>query len=138
MDGETSGPGVDVPALRGVAGLDVLDIWEGVVARRVEGERITLSVVELAPDSIVPEHRHPNEQLGIVLRGGLRFRVGDEERELSPGDTWTIPGGVPHEVHTGPDGAVLIDVFSPPRRDWDAAPRSGPRPPVWPADGEPA
>jgi hypothetical protein len=45
---------------------------------------MSLAVVELDPGAHVPEHRHANEQLGIVLRGSVRFRVADEERELGP------------------------------------------------------
>src|ERR671934_2149404 len=89
-------------------------IWDSVAVRTVEGERLTLGVVELEPNALVPEHRHDNEQLGMVLRGSLRFRIGDEERELGPGETWRIPSNTPHEVHTGPEGAAVIDVFGPP------------------------
>jgi len=42
-----------------VAGLPPLPIWDGVVARAVEGERVTLSVVELDPDSVIPERPAP-------------------------------------------------------------------------------
>src|SRR6185295_962771 len=110
--------------LRAMSAFDALGelrpiaIWNGVVARAVHGERVTLAVVELAPSSVVVEHAHENEQLGIVLRGSVRFRVGDEERELGPGETWRIPANTPHEVHTGTDGAAVIDVFGPPRDDW--------------------
>jgi quercetin dioxygenase-like cupin family protein len=55
-------------------------VWDGVAARAVEGERITLALVELDPSAHVPEHRHPNEQLGMVIRGTVRFRIGTEER----------------------------------------------------------
>jgi quercetin dioxygenase-like cupin family protein len=98
----------------------------------VHGERITLGIVELDPDSVVPEHRHENEQLGMCLAGSLDFRVGDETRALGPGDTWSIPADVPHEVHVGPEGAVVIDVFVPPRDDWRDAERAGARDPRWP------
>jgi quercetin dioxygenase-like cupin family protein len=107
-------------------------IWDGVVARAVHGERITLAVVELEPWSVVVQHAHENEQLGMVLTGSLRFRVGDEERELRAGETWRIPSNTPHEVHTGPEGAVVIDVFVPPRDDWDSLETLEPRPPLWP------
>ena len=107
-------------------------LWEGVIARRVQGERITLAVVELAPNAIVPEHRHPNEQNGLVIQGRVLFRCGDEERELGPGGTWRILGDVPHSVVTGPDGAVLIDVFTPIREDWDRFAVLD-QPPLWPA-----
>jgi quercetin dioxygenase-like cupin family protein len=108
------------------------DIWNGVSVRAVQGERITLGVVELAPNAVVPEHRHENEQLGIVLSGSLTFRVGDESRELGPGGTWLIPANVPHEVVTGPDGAAVIDVFAPPRHDWSQFEPQAPREPLWP------
>ena len=109
-----------------------IDIWNGVIARTVEGEHCSLGVVDLDPNSVVPEHQHPNEQLGIVVSGSVRFRVGDEERELGPGGTWRIPPNVPHEVTTGPDGAVVLDVFSPPREDWAALERAEPAPARWP------
>ena len=91
-----------------------LPVWQGIAARMVSGERITLAVVELEPGAVVAEHRHENEQLGIVLRGSMAFRVGEEERELGPGDTWTIPANTPHEAVAGPEGAVVVDVFAPP------------------------
>ena len=60
-----------------------IGIWNGVLARTVEGEQCSFGVVELEPDSVVREHQHPNEQLGIVVSGSVRFRIGDEERELA-------------------------------------------------------
>jgi len=105
-----------------------IPIWDGVLARAIDGRDCALSVVELEPDSVVPEHSHPNEQLGLVLSGSVSFRVGEEERELSQGGTWTIPPNVPHEVHVGPQGAVIVDVFSPPREDWGAFERMSPQP----------
>jgi quercetin dioxygenase-like cupin family protein len=107
-------------------------IWEGVLARAVHGDLLSLAVVELAPGSVVPEHHHANEQLGLVLEGTLTFRVGDETRELRPGATWSIPGDVPHEVRVGAEGAVVIDVFAPPRDDWQGLAPAEPQPPRWP------
>jgi unsaturated pyranuronate lyase len=107
-------------------------IWEGVVARAVKGERMTMAVIELDPDAVVPEHRHENEQLGLVLQGMLIFRVGDESRECRPGETYRILANTPHEATAGPDGAVVLDVFAPIRSDWDAFPPHGPSTPRWP------
>jgi len=115
-----------------LAGIRPQDIWTGVVARAVHGERLTLAVVELAPNAAVPEHRHENEQLGMVLSGSLTFRVADETRELGPGATWSIPSNVPHEVTAGPDGAAVLDIFAPTRADWSAFEPQEPRAPVWP------
>ena len=44
--------------LTDIATRPLLDVWGDTVrARRIEGERITLAVVELAPDSVVPGHQ---------------------------------------------------------------------------------
>ena len=111
----------------------LMDVWgDTVKARRIEGERITLAVVELAPDSVVPSHQHENEQLGLVITGRVTFTIGDETRELGPGGTWRIPSNVRHGVATGPDGAVVIDIFAPTRRDWDVLPTHDDVPPIWP------
>jgi quercetin dioxygenase-like cupin family protein len=91
-----------------------------------------MSVVELDPGAVVAEHSHENEQLGIVLQGSLDFRVGDERRERGPGATWCIPANTPHEATAGPDGAVVIDVFTPPRDDFRELPSLEHRAPRWP------
>jgi unsaturated pyranuronate lyase len=107
-------------------------LFEGLVVRTIAGERMTLAVIELGPDAVVPEHSHENEQLGVLASGSLRFRVGDEERELGPGSTWRIPAYVSHEVRTGPDGAVAVEVFAPVRADWDGLERGERTAPIWP------
>ena len=118
--------------LRTLAELEPIQVWEGIRARRVEGDQVTLAVVELDPNAVVPEHTHPSEQNGLVISGAMRFRVGDEERLLGPGGTWRILGGVPHSATAGADGAVVIDVFSPIRSDWDAFAVLPLEPPRWP------
>jgi quercetin dioxygenase-like cupin family protein len=107
-------------------------IWDGIVARSVHGERLTLSIVELDPGAVVAEHRHEHEQLGMVIRGEMDFRVGDERRVLGPGETWRIPSNTPHEATAGPEGAVVIDVFAPVRADFREMQPLEPRPPRWP------
>jgi quercetin dioxygenase-like cupin family protein len=122
-----------VGALEDLAALEPIKVWEGVIARSVEGERLNLAIVELEPSSVVPEHSHDNEQLGVVLSGSLTFRIGDEVRDLVAGGTYAIAPNVPHEVlRTGPEGAVVIDVFAPARADWRGLERVGLRPPLWP------
>ena len=118
--------------LRTLSELDPIQVWDGIRARRVEGDQVTLAIVELDPNAAVPEHTHPSEQNGLVITGEMRFRVGDEERLLGPGGTWRILGGVPHSAQAGPEGAVVIDVFSPIRSDWDAFPILPLAEPHWP------
>jgi quercetin dioxygenase-like cupin family protein len=116
----------DVPAL---------DVWgDSVQARVITGANASLALVELQPDAIVPEHRHEHEQLGMCLEGSIIFTVDGERRELGPGGTWRIPSNLSHDAVAGPDGAVVVDIFSPVRADWSALPRSAPRDGPWPVD----
>lgn len=103
-------------------------IWPGLIARSLHGREATLAQIELEPDADVPEHAHENEQIGVLVGGSLSFRIGDERRELRPGEGWVIPANVPHAVTAGPDGAVLFELFAPPRHDWAAHERVRPRP----------
>ena len=107
-------------------------IWDGVAGRTVHGERVTFSLIELDPGVTVPEHSHENEQVGIVIEGSLTFTVDDETRELGPGQAWCITGHAPHSVVAGPDGAVVVEVFSPVREDWAGLETDEPRAARWP------
>jgi unsaturated pyranuronate lyase len=107
-------------------------VWDGVLGRVVAGERVTFVVIELDPNAVVPEHAHENEQVGVLAAGSMRFRIGEEEREVEPGGMWRVPADVPHQVTAGPDGAVAIEVFAPPRGDWEALDRREPSSPAWP------
>ena len=105
---------------------------DGLAARAINGERMTLAVVDLEPNAVLPEHKHENEQLGFVIKGMMSLRVGTELRELHAGDTYAIPSNVEHGAAAGPQGATVADVFAPIREDWDVRERLEPSPPDWP------
>jgi unsaturated pyranuronate lyase len=121
--------------LREIGDVPPRDIWDGVVARTIEGERVTMALVELQPDALVPEHTHENEQVGIMLQGSGTFRVGDETMEVRPGSTWRVLSNVPHSMDVGPEGAVVIDIFSPLRSDWHRFEARAAAPSTWRALG---
>jgi len=123
--------------LRDIADVPALDVWgESVQARVIVGNNASLAVVELGPNAIVPEHHHEQEQLGLCIKGSITFTIDGERRTLGPGGTWRIPSNLVHDGVAGPDGAIVVDIFSPIRSDWDALPRSTPRPPRWPEEGD--
>ena len=101
-----------------VDGMERLQIWDGLVGRAAVGKEASLVAIEIEPNAVVPEHRHPNEQTGFLVRGSMRFTIGEETQELRPGAMWVIPGDVPHAVVGGPEGAFLVELFAPPRDDW--------------------
>jgi quercetin dioxygenase-like cupin family protein len=95
-----------------------VEMFPGVVRRTLNcGEHTMLCEIELAKGAVVPLHTHPHEQIGYLSRGRLLFRIGEEERELAAGDSWCVPGDVPHLV-TALEDSIAIDIFSPPRDEY--------------------
>jgi quercetin dioxygenase-like cupin family protein len=121
-----------VSAFADVRSLPPQQIWDGILGRTVHGERVTLSLLELDAGAVVPEHSHENEQVGILLDGTVLFTVGGEQKELGRGSTWRILGNIPHSVEVGPDGAIIVEAFSPIRGDWQALEEREPAPGRWP------
>ena len=107
-------------------------IWDGVLARPLHADRVTIGFVDIDPGVLVPEHRHDNEQVGFVLRGSVTMTVAGQARELRVGETYSIAGGVPHSAKAGPDGVSVVDVFAPVREDWKTAPTVEPFAGRWP------
>ena len=65
-------------------------IFAGVDFFTTCGERMTLSLVEMQPHAVIPEHSHPHEQLGMLIAGTLHFTIGGESRVVTPGQMWRI------------------------------------------------
>lgn len=99
----------------------VRELAEGMTARVFAGDQAMISVVTIAPNRAGRIHSHPQEQWGLCLRGsGVRVQDG-VEHEVKAGDFWRSPGGVAHGFRAGPEGAVIYDVFAPPRDDYRTA-----------------
>jgi mannose-6-phosphate isomerase-like protein (cupin superfamily) len=72
-------------------------------------------------------HHVENEQLGMVMRGRLDFRIGDDPERvdrvaLNAGEAYLAPRSVWHgdSIFVGDDEygeCWILDVFSPPRDD---------------------
>jgi quercetin dioxygenase-like cupin family protein len=93
-------------------------IFPGVEIVTNAGKGLMLSYVTFEPGSLVPDHAHPHEQMGMMISGRLEFTVGGETKVLGPGEIWRIPGGVVHRVRALDGPAVALDVFHPIREDY--------------------
>ena len=94
------------------------ELAPGITLRTIWGEKVMMSLVEIAPEGVVPNHTHPHEQAGMILQGEVEFTIGGETKRLKQGDAYVIPGGVEHGV-VGADGwALALDIFSPPREEY--------------------
>jgi quercetin dioxygenase-like cupin family protein len=95
------------------------ELAAGVSGRPLFGEGAMLNLIRFEPGATVPLHSHPHEQLGIVLEGMQALVVDGVAHELTPFEAYVLPGGVEHSAYCGPDGALVLDVFTPVREDYE-------------------
>ncbi len=94
------------------------EIAPGVKIQVAWGDKIMLSRVQFEPGAVAPMHSHPHEQAGIILEGEFDFTIGNETKRLKRGDVYFVPGGVLHAVTACAGRAVSLDVFYPPREEY--------------------
>jgi len=93
-------------------------VLEGVKLKTlVYGDKTLCTEFRLEKGSKLPRHRHPHEQTGYLVSGGIRLSIGDKMFEVAPGDSWCIPGNVEHGAEILMD-SVAVEVFSPVREDY--------------------
>ena len=81
------------------------------------GEKTLMSEFVLRKGSVVPTHKHPNEQIGYLIKGKMILKIGSKEYEVEEGDSWCIEENIEHSAKALED-SVAIEVFSPPRKDY--------------------
>ena len=101
--------------------IELETVTNGIARQLFTGKRMMLAHVHLDKGAVVPTHSHENEQLTWIVRGSMKFWMGegDEIKELllSAGDVLYIPSNVPHKAEALED-TLDVDIFSPPRQDW--------------------
>jgi quercetin dioxygenase-like cupin family protein len=91
------------------------ELLPGIIARTFWGEKMLAAVMDLDPNTKLPKHNHPHEQLGIVIHGEIELTIDNEVKLLKPGDVYVIPGDVMHSAKTFDKPVQVMDVFSPVR-----------------------
>ena len=91
---------------------------EGIERQMVVGQNLMICRFRFTPYLETPQHRHPHEQMSIVVSGCVRFLVEGEERICSPGDVLQFPANCLHGATMMDEEVVLIDVFTPLREDF--------------------
>ncbi len=90
----------------------------GVAILAMEAERMTLTIMEFEPNTVLPEHSQPHEQVGYMVEGVAEFIVDGQSFEVRPGQMWRLPSGVPHQVNVGGKFMRVVECFCPVREDF--------------------
>jgi quercetin dioxygenase-like cupin family protein len=100
------------------AGRPFKEIAPGIRLRSFWGENITLTLVNLDANAVLPTHSHPHEQGSYVLEGELEFTIEGQTHRARAREIVIIPGGAVHSAIVGPEPAKVLDVFYPVREDF--------------------
>lgn len=77
-----------------------------------------LTYFEINPHSRFRTHSHASEQITMVLKGELFFRMNERIIRLQSGDVLAIPSRVPHAAFTKQRFAKAIDAWSPVMKEY--------------------
>ncbi len=94
--------------------------FPGVHRRSFASERATVAEYAFEPGASFPRHRHPQEQVTLVLEGDVEMRAGDRVEHLAAGAWSVMPGEVEHGIRAGAGGARIVAIVMPPRAAGDA------------------
>jgi mannose-6-phosphate isomerase-like protein (cupin superfamily) len=90
-----------------------------------EGKHIALEVKSDKMESVLiildegaefgREYAHPGEELHVVLKGTVEYKIGDEVFHLETGDTLWHDSSIPHTARNAGKGkAKVLSIGSPP------------------------
>lgn len=97
----------------------VVEMLPGVFRRTlITTPGMMLCEITLEAGAEVPMHTHPHEQIGYVAQGQIEMTVAGEVRLCATGDSYAIPGGVPHAARATHGRTVVVDVFTPHREEY--------------------
>jgi quercetin dioxygenase-like cupin family protein len=91
---------------------------EGVELRAIHGERMTVAFFMIAQGSGVPEHAHPHERIGMVLKGRMELTIAGEKHIVSSGGAYHIASNAVHSGLCLEGPTDVIEIFAPVREDW--------------------
>ena len=97
--------------------VDLNDPARGDDANEFQGYRlgagVSLIVVDAPPGGGPRLHRHPYEEVFVVLDGTATFTAGDETVEVKGGQVVVVPAGVAHKfVNSGAGRLRQVDIHA--------------------------
>ncbi len=91
---------------------------QGIERKIVTGQKLMACRLRFSPHVVTPVHRHPHEQMTLVLRGRVRFSIEGSERVVTAGDVLHFPSNVEHGATMLDEEVELVDIFTPIREDF--------------------
>jgi quercetin dioxygenase-like cupin family protein len=100
-------------------------ISDGVIRQVIHGKTLMICRLTISPGTMTVAHQHLNEQMTIIEKGRVRFVLGTGEQVFGPGDILLLPSSFWHGATALDEEVVLIDIFSPIRKEFLRPARGG-------------
>ncbi|GAB4560302.1 MAG: hypothetical protein Kow0047_06850 [Anaerolineae bacterium] len=98
--------------------IEPVEVTRGLLRRTLgTGERGMLLEIQAEAGTEVEAHSHPAEQIGYVVSGEVELTIDGVPYRFREGDSYAIPGGVPHAARFVTD-CVLAEFFTPVREEY--------------------
>jgi quercetin dioxygenase-like cupin family protein len=94
-------------------GVEAFEFVDGVHLHAIGGDQLLLCRVCYEAGKRVARHAHEHtEQLMAVIDGSVTMTIGDETRELGPGDVVCVNRGIEHELFSE-GGVTFFEALAP-------------------------
>ncbi|MGH2940261.1 MAG: cupin domain-containing protein [Solirubrobacterales bacterium] len=99
--------------------LTPIDIGTDLRIQALTGSHVQIVRTEVQPGAEFAPHRHPHEQMVVVLHGAIEFEIDGERQTLGPSGVFYFAPDSLHGARVpGDRPAILLEVFAPPREDY--------------------
>ncbi len=93
-------------------------VLEGITLRAVSGDKTMMTFFEFEPNSVIPSHNHPHEQITYVIEGEMEFLLERETKVVKAGEGVVIPSNQEHSARILSTPAKAVDAWHPVREDY--------------------
>ncbi len=94
-------------------GVEPFEFVDGVSLHAIGGDQVLLCRVRYEPGKRVSRHSHEDtEQLMAVIDGSVTMTIGEDTRQLAPGDVVCVNRGIEHELYSA-EGVTFFEALAP-------------------------
>ena len=98
---------IDVPQTIDRDEQQFTEVRPGIFGATVHTPQLTATLYRYAAGSSWEEHRHPQDQMTMVLEGVIEFVVDGRPVRLESGQLAALPGGTTHSATVPPDADAV-------------------------------
>lgn len=94
------------------------EMLPGVTRRAVYLDDVMLTFFDFEPNTVIPTHDHPHQQITWVISGAMEFDLDGEKQILHAGDGALVPPHVRHGAVILDESCRALDAWHPIRQDY--------------------